>query len=240
MKPDSISSKAEFDQFADDYDNLLQKSLTASGFDPAYFDEHKIKTIYDDYLAGKKIDNKNLQILNFGCGVGKSERFINKYFPNCTICSVDVSEKSINSAKERNKEFKNIEFIKFVTVEELHLSAKFDIIFVANVFHHIPEELHLVTLKYLRSFLSSDGYLYVFEHNPKNPLTRKVFETCEFDVGCKMINPSLFIKMCGEADYNIIIRRYVLFFPKIFSILIRLEKFLKWCPIGAQYYIKAK
>ncbi|MES2140383.1 MAG: class I SAM-dependent methyltransferase [Bacteroidota bacterium] len=232
--------KAEFDHFADDYDDLLKKSITASGFEPTYFDEHKIKTIYDDYISNSKFDNSKLQILNFGCGIGKSEKFINKYFIDSVICSVDVSEKSINTAKEKNKQFKNIEFIKFDTVEDLKLNTKFDIIFVANVFHHIPEDLHLPTLKYLRLLLSSNGYLYVFEHNPKNPLTRKVFETCEFDIGCKMISPALFIKMCADAGYSTIIRRYILFFPKIFAVLSRLEKNLKWCPLGAQYYIKAK
>lgn len=240
METKPIPSKAEFDHFADDYDNLLKKSITASGFEPTYFDEHKIKIVYDDYSLNEKIGNKKLQILNFGCGVGKSEIFINKYFTNCSVCSVDVSEKSINAAKVKNKQFNNINFIKFDNVEDLQLKSTFDIIFVANVFHHIPKELHLVTLKYLRSFLSPVGHLYVFEHNPKNPLTRKVFATCEFDVGCKMINSDLFIEMCTNSGYNVIIRRYILFFPKFFSFLSSLEKYLKWCPAGAQYYIKAK
>lgn len=240
MELNPKASKAEFDHFADDYDNLLKKSITASGFEPSYFDEHKIKTVYVDYIANEKIDNKKIQILNFGCGIGKSEEFINKYFTNCVICSVDVSEKSINAAKEKNKIFNNVEFIKFDTVEELKLNARFDIIFVANVFHHIPRDFHLPTLKRLRSFLSATGYLYVFEHNPKNPLTKKVFETCEFDVGCKMIDSSLFIQMCVDTGYSTIIRRYILFFPKFLSFFSNLEKFLKWCPLGAQYYIKAK
>ena len=106
------------------------------------------------------------------------------------VLGLDISEEYI--FKLNNK------FIKFDTVEDFQLNTKFDIIFVANVFHHIPADLHLTTLKYLRSSLSPDGYLYVFEHNPKNPLTRKVFETCEFDVGCRMINSALFIKMCVE------------------------------------------
>lgn len=237
MKP--IPPKAEFDHFADEYDNLLKKSIAASGFEPTYFDEHKIKTIFDDYISNKKFDKK-LQILNFGCGIGKSEIFINKYFSNCEICSVDVSEKSIDTAKEKNKHFNNINFIKFDNIEDLQMKFTFDIIIVANVFHHIPEKLHLTTLKYLRSFLSTEGYLYVFEHNPKNPLTREVFATCEFDVGCKMINSALFIKMCADSGYNTIIRRYILFFPKFLSFLSSLEKYLKWCPVGAQYYIKAK
>jgi SAM-dependent methyltransferase len=233
------TSKAEFDHFANEYDTLLKKSITASGYEPEYFDEHKIKTVYEDY-GKNRISKSTLQILNFGCGIGKSEKYINKYFGDCQIHSVDVSEKSIDVAKERNKAFKNIQYVSFSSVEELQFNVKFDILFVANVFHHIPENLHLTTLHHLRSFLSANGYLYVFEHNPLNPLTRRVFETCEFDVGCKMIKPALFIQLCREAGYNEIAKRYVLFFPKLLSFLSRWEKFLKWCPLGAQYYIRAR
>ncbi len=234
-------NEVEFDNFADDYNELLQKSISASGYEASYFDEHKIRTVFDDYVADQTIKTKNIQIMNFGCGVGKSERFINCYFPDCSICSVDISEKSITVAKEKNKQFTNIQFITFHDVQELaSLNQRFDIIFVANVFHHIPEELHIKTLKQLRMLLSSKGYLYVFEHNPKNPLTRKVFKTCEFDVGCKMIKPSLFMQMCSEAGYSLVNKKYVLFFPKAFSFLGAIEKYLKWCPWGAQYYVKAK
>ncbi len=241
MESTKTPPKAEFDQFAKDYDQLLQSSITASGYEAVFFDEHKIKTLYNDFSANEKSATKTVQIMNFGCGTGKSEYFINKYFTNCEICAVDVSEKSIEEAKEKNKKFTNIEFRKFDQVEELaSIPKKFDIIFVANVFHHIPAELHVKTLKYLRSFLAPNGYLYVFEHNPKNPLTRKAFDTCEFDVGCHMIKPSLFINMCKDAGYQTILRRYVLFFPKMVSFLMPFEKYLKWCALGAQYYIKAK
>ena len=241
VNTDKGKRASEFDGFAHDYDKLLQKSIGASGYEAAYFDEHKIKTVHDDYTVDKTIQTKNLQIMNFGCGIGKSEKFINHYFTNCSICSVDVSENSIAIAKERNKQFTNIQFTIFKDVQELaSLNKKFDIIFVANVFHHIPEELHVETLKQLRNLLSSEGYLYVFEHNPKNPLTRKVFETCAFDVGCKMIKPSLFIQLCINAGCHSVVRKYVLFFPKIVSFLSPLEKYLKWCSWGAQYYVKAR
>ena len=233
-------TKTDFDTFADDYEKLHKANIKMSGFEPTYFDEHKIKTLFADYYYSKaKETDRTVKILNFGCGIGKSEEFINKYFSNCTICSVDISEKSIETAKEKNKRFKNIEFIKYDSIEELSLNDKFDIIFVANVFHHIPEELHVRILNRLRTFLSPAGNLYVFEHNPQNPLTTKAFKTCEFDAGCKMIPPSLFINMCKEAGYKTIKRNYILFFPKFLSVFSGLEKYLKWCPAGAQYYIKA-
>ncbi len=239
MKENKANS-TNFDDFTDDYQKYHRANIKISGFEPTYFDEHKIKTIVADYAATVGNPSQNLKILNFGCGIGKSEEFINKYFPNCSICSIDVSEKSIETAKERNKRFKNIEFIKYETIEDLILKDKFDIIFVANVFHHIPEELHIKILNHLKTFLSTTGFLYVFEHNPQNPVTKNAFNTCEIDVGCKMIHPSLFYSMCKEAEYKTINKNYILFFPKFLSMFSGLERFLKWCPLGAQYYIKAK
>ena len=240
MEYNKTPPKADFDHFASDYENMHKKSVKAAGFELNYFDEHKIKIVYDNYNTNETSIKENIQILNFGCGIGKSEFFFNKYFPNCSISSVDISEKSIAIAKEKNKQFKNIEFIKFNTCDDLQLTAKFDIIFVANVFHHMQEELHLTTLKHLKTLLSSTGYIYIFEHNPVNPLTRKAFESCEFDVGCKMIKPELFIELVANSGYRTIIRKYILFFPKFLSFFSNLEKWLTWCPIGAQYYIKAK
>lgn len=239
MKENPAQTKTDFDQLVNDYEQLHKANIKASGFDPAYFDEHKIKTVAADFNRSQQ-QFHSLQILNFGCGIGKSEKFINAYFPNCEITSVDVSEKSIAFAKEKNSAFKNISFRVYDDIETLKLDNKFDILFVANVFHHIPDELHVRILKRLRSFLSANGFLYVFEHNPQNPLTKKAFDTCEFDVGCKMIHPSRFVYMCKEAGYTTILRNYVLFFPKFLSAFAPLERFLKWCPLGAQYFVKAK
>jgi SAM-dependent methyltransferase len=232
-------TKTDFDTYADDYERMHKDSIKMSGYEPTYFDEHKIKTLFADYKSYSKDKTKTVKILNFGCGIGKSEEFINKYFTNCTICSVDISEKSIETAKEKNKRFTNIEFIQYDDIETLNLKDKFDIIFVANVFHHIPEEFHVKILTRLRTFLAPSGYLYVFEHNPQNPLTRNAFNTCEFDVGCKMIHPNLFVSMSKEAGYKNISRNYILFFPKFLTMFSGIERFLKWCLLGAQYYVKA-
>ncbi len=129
MESSNSSSKTEFDNFANDYDALLQKSISASGYEAAYFDEHKIKTLFGDYKNDRNVSKKNVQIMNFGCGTGKSEKYISQYFTDCSVCSVDVSEKSIDVAKQRNREYKNMQFLKFDKVEELAgLNKKFDII----------------------------------------------------------------------------------------------------------------
>jgi SAM-dependent methyltransferase len=230
-------TKTNFDEYAENYEQLHKDSIKSSGFAPGYFDEHKIKVIVEDY---KPTQVQTEKILNFGCGIGKSEQFINKYFKNCEIQSVDVSKESISMAKERNKHFKNIQFSSFNDVTDLPFENRFNIIFIANVFHHIPETLHLHILKHLRLFLAPEGVIYIFEHNPINPLTRKAFNTCEFDVGCTMIPSKIMKGLCEAASFKQIKINYVLFFPKFLSFFSRFEKHMKFIPVGAQYYIKAK
>ncbi len=228
-----------FDDYADNYEQLHANSIKASGFKPEFFDEHKIKILVKDFSKNKKCIQK-INILNFGCGIGKSESYINQYFTNVKITSVDVSYESLEKAKIRNKNFNNINFHHFKEVDKLFLPNKFDIIFVANVFHHIPSELHLKTLKFLKSQLNDSGYLYIFEHNPKNFLTRKAFETCEFDIGCQMIPNEKMMLMLEKSGYSKIKRKFILFFPKILDFLLPFEKYLHPFSLGAQYYIKAK
>jgi len=229
----------DFDEYADRYEHLVEDNIKASGFSPSHFDDQKIKTLVANY-TDKAICEQPLRFLNFGCGIGKSEYFIRAYFPNAQIWSVDVSKDSIERAKSRNSMLQGIVYKHFNDVSELHFSQTFDIIFAANVFHHVPELERVGILEYLRQYLSATGFLYVFEHNPYNPLTKSAFDTCEFDKGCKMIPSGAMIGLVKQAGYQQVNRRFIVFFPKFLEALIPLEKHLTWLPIGAQYYLKTK
>jgi len=227
----------DFNEYVDNYEELHTKNIKQSGFKPAYFDEHKIKTLSNDFFRNKQ-SNKKIRFLNFGCGIGKSEIYINQYFRNVEITSVDISIKSILKAKARNVQFKNIDFKHFTELQELYFDSKFDVIFLANVLHHIPVNLHLNTLSFLKSQLDQDGYFYLFEHNPKNFLTKKAFHSCEFDMGCEMISDKTIIQMLKNTGYHNIKRKFILFFPKFFHFLIPLEKYLYFLSLGGQYWVK--
>ena len=229
----------DFDDYADNYETLVKDNIKASGFHPSYFDEHKIKTLAADF--GKTPRNgRAIRFLNFGCGIGKSEKFIQKYLPTAHTVSVDVSKESIERAIQRNMAVPNVTYQHFTDVTELKYDQPFDIIFAANVFHHIPTDLRLGILEHLRTLLSPDGYLYIFEHNPFNPLTKAAFDTCEFDQGCKMIPAKDMIQNIRKAGYQRLSKHYIVFFPKPLAAFIPYEKYLDWLPVGAQYYIKAR
>jgi SAM-dependent methyltransferase len=233
------TSMPHFDDYAENYDQLVADNIKASGFPPSYFDEQKIKTLVRDF-AKVAVCNEPVEFLNFGCGIGKSEKHITNYFPNSKIWSVDVSQESLDQAKARNKGLTNVEYQYFQEITELETDKKFDIIYAANVFHHVPLSERVKILAHLRTLLKPNGHFYIFEHNPVNPVTKAAFDTCEFDEGCAMIPIGDTYDMLRKAGYTTFNRHYIVFFPKPLAFMIPLEPYMDWLPIGAQYYVKTR
>jgi len=226
---------SEFDSYAEDYERILASVTEVSGFDCAYFDEYKIKEVYK-FMGSHTAAEKEITFLNFGCGIGKSEKFIRKYFQNAHVYSIDTSKRSIEIARESNREMENVLFEVF-NGDKIPFENKFDIIFLANVLHHISRDEHLAILKNLRQALSEDGYLFIFEHNPLNPLTSKIVRSCELDRNAVMVSPVYAYKLLRKSGFEWQRIRFKLFFPKALSFLIPLEKYLSKIPFGAQYYL---
>jgi SAM-dependent methyltransferase len=227
----------EFDSFAHEYEALHSANITASGYPPSYFAEYKIKEIARHLAAIDRAD-KEIHFLNFGCGIGNSEAYIRRYLPRSVIYSIDVSPKSIDYARERHKELPDVSF-SVTDGKSIPFSRSFDVIFVANVFHHTPREHHLRTVKMLYAALALRGWLYVFEHNPLNPLTVRAFNTCPFDKGAVLLPPWYACKIFDQAGFKKRSLRFTLFIPKPLAVLAPLEKYLGKVPLGAQYYIAA-
>ncbi|MGD0280888.1 MAG: class I SAM-dependent methyltransferase [Dissulfurispiraceae bacterium] len=224
----------EFDKYADSYETLHAENIRVTGFSPSYFDESKVREIYG-YLRGLGREKESLNFLNFGCGIGKSEEFIRRYLPNSALYSIDVSRESIEASKERNRGLKNAVFEVF-DGSRIPFENKFGIIFAANVFHHIDFGKHLVVLRNLYERLDNGGVLFLFEHNPLNPLTRRAVNACEFDQDARLLNPSYTGRVLSASGFVWKKLRFTIFFPKFLSFLIPLETYLRHVPFGAQYY----
>jgi SAM-dependent methyltransferase len=227
-----------FDLLVEEYEKNHAENIKASGFEPSYFDEYKIREVAG-YLSSIGKQQSHLKFLNYGCGIGKSEKFIRTYLPNASIYSVDVSKKSVDFAKDKNKTLENVTF-GVLSDNKIPFAEKFDVIFVANVFHHIPREAHLSTLRHLSEKLSDQGHLFFFEHNPLNPITVKTIKECPFDQDAVLLNPVYAYKAMKEGGFNNRSIRFTLFFPQLFSWLIPLERYLRKCPLGAQFYLIAR
>jgi len=225
-----------FDQYAQNYNEGHAKAVKSTGFQPSYFHEYKVREVAAQ-LKVRGLDGQDLRLLNVGCGIGESELYIREYLPRVAVFGIDVSEKSIDVARESNRELAGVTYAAY-DGEHIPFEMSFDIIFVANVFHHIRRENHLKTLRILHEKLKAGGLIFLFEHNPLNPLTLWIAykNDYKFDKDSKLLNPVYARRMLSQSGFKEVEPRYTIFFPNYLSFLIPLERYLHRLPFGAHYY----
>jgi len=230
--------ETEFDKFADEYRALHERNIRLSGEAPEYFAEYKVKDVAEALArtaAGRKPD---LDILDFGGGIGTSVPYLRKYFPSAAVTCLDVSRRSLTLAAER---FGGLaRFVHFDGVTLPFDDCSFDLAFAACVFHHIDHDEHVRLLAEIRRVLRPAGTLFVFEHNPLNPLTAHAVRSCAFDENAHMIGGPTMKRRLAQAGLARLKLKYRLFFPHALASLRRLERYLTAVPLGAQYYVMAQ
>lgn len=228
--------EAEFDRFADEYRAIHTQNIRITGEAPEYFAEYKICDMAAEYRARCK--NARPCVLDFGSGVGTSVPFVRKYLPQSKITCLDVSAKSLAVGEAHFSEYAT-----FVRFDGTNIPTTFDhsmdIAFAAGVFHHIPHGEHVGLLRQFRRVLTPNGLAFVFEHNPLNPLTVRAVNTCPFDENAKLIFARTMQQRFLNAGFRDAHIRYRIFFPRALSTLRPIEKWIKWLPFGAQYYVIA-
>jgi len=223
-----------FDDIASEYRDIHNENLKVTGLSSDFFAEKKIQIITQDNPQAD-----NLKILDFGCGDGILEIYLNKYLSTCSCFGIDPSNKSIAEAKKKN--LINTTFSEFNGLQIPFPNNFFNIIIVAQVLHHIDRKNHLSAIKEICRVLKNDGSLYIFEHNPYNPLTKYIVKTCVFDKGVQLLRPKYLSSHLNTAGFKKNTLNYMSFFPNkyFFKKLIRYENYLKKIPLGAQYYFKS-
>jgi SAM-dependent methyltransferase len=215
--------KVDFDEYASNYDQILEDQLGNFG-DIAYYSEYKVN-IFKNLL-----EMESGRLLEFGCGMGRNIPYFVDKFPGFEVIGQDISESSLSLAKAANP--------KIAFIQDLE-SAKesFDVIFISNVYHHIHPDLRDKVTADLYACLRPGGRLIIFEHNPFNPVTRHMVNTCEFDDDAILLKKKETEKLFSKHGFKIDKSAYTLFFPSALKALSFTEKYMKKIPMGAQYYI---
>jgi SAM-dependent methyltransferase len=226
----------EFDNFADEYHSLHKENVDLTGELPDYFAEYKIRDICSQ-IHKTRGSCENLKILDFGSGVGNSIPFYQRYFPSCSIVCADVSRRSLEVAKGRFGDLANYLLFKGVSLPVK--SGVFDVALAACVFHHIPPPEHVGLLREIRRVLSKEsGTLFLYEHNPLNPLTVRAVRTCAFDRNAVLVPSWRMRTRFRKAGYAKVSVRYRVFFPRSLAFLRFLELRMSCLPLGAQYCVE--
>lgn len=224
----------QFDRYARSYRDLHKESIRASGEEPDYFAAYKVA--YMAAQLGKESAERPLDILDFGCGIGNSIPHLAKAFPIARLHGLDVSGESVEMARA------SYPLASFGMIEDgLPLpDHSVDVAMAACVYHHIPPAERSHWTGELHRVLKPGGRMFIFEHNPLNPITQKVVRDCPFDDDAILLPRRESVSLLTHAGFSDLKVDYIVFFPKLLSLLRPAEKYLANLPIGAQYVAQGR
>lgn len=91
-----------------------------------------------EIVQNEVLNLKNLgNVIELGCGNATYTKMIAKNAKN--VLATDISDEMLSVAKQNCKDYKNISFLK-LDCFDISLTSKFDCIFMANLFHIIPNQ----------------------------------------------------------------------------------------------------
>jgi SAM-dependent methyltransferase len=240
--PDVPGSPGTFDALALDYESALADPWRERFADSSDFfihqkcramlrdlDRHPVpNNIRNDVRNGAVVPRAPLA-LDVGCGRGPAVAFLRDRW---RVIGTDVSADMIKQAPAR---------LPLAVQEPFALpfpGDTFDVVFAFCVYHHLARSDHARHLRELVRVARPGGRVFVFEHNPFNPVTRVVFHRAPIDRGCRMIAPADLRTTFRSEGLTSLRTGYVLFVPQAWSRRTgALEDVLRWLPVGGQYYI---
>jgi SAM-dependent methyltransferase len=220
-----------FDTFAATYEELLKDPLRSRFAGASDFFIHQKCRVVARRLA-RRHGRTSLRILDAGCGLGTALAF---FRPGMHVFGADVSHPMLRHAVERGP----------VAVQEPYdlpfADGTFDAAYAFCIYHHIPDDHHVRHLRELQRVVSAGSEVMVFEHNPYNPVTARIFARAPIDQGCHMIRPTTLRARFRDAGFRDITHGYLLFIPQSLSgVLGFLEPGLQWLPLGGQYFVSGR
>jgi SAM-dependent methyltransferase len=224
----------EFEEYKQSYVAEVEQSIDFAGQGHDFF----IRVKADELVASCERQLGSLErrsVLDVGCGVGLMSRYVGEHFGE--LRGVDIAPGVVERAAEHfpkgNFQLYDGEQIPF---EE----QTFDVVFTVCVLHHVPPAQWTSLVTEMARVLKPGGLLYIFEHNPYNPLTRRAVSNCPFDADAKLLTRRRSTDLVRSAGLETAEARYVLFFPWDGSGFRNIESGLRWLPLGAQYFVSGR
>jgi SAM-dependent methyltransferase len=224
------SQSTQFDTHADSYNEAVNSAIAFTGMNVDFFTRVKMDYLVD--IIGRLLPSaRDAKLLDVGCGVGNGHPMLIGRIG--TLTGIDVSERSIDLAREKNPA------VEYATFEGINLpfnDGSFDVVFAVSVFHHVPLTYRSALAREIRRVLRSAGLFVIFEHNPRNPLTRRAVNNCAFDSDAILLDRMTCESLMASAGFRDINTRFILTLPASGRILRAFDQLFSGLAIGAQYY----
>ena len=129
----------------------------ADKYDRLWVQKYSLKPTRDYIInALSNINNKNIKILDLGCGPGELISELMQKFNNIEVTGIDFSEKMLEISSNRNPAAKHI---KMDTAKLSELEGQYDIIICTHSLPYYKEPKNV--FKELHRVLNSDGKILV-------------------------------------------------------------------------------
>lgn len=218
----------QFVHNASTYSNIIDNAVAFTGQDHDFFIRAKADLLAEmlqaEGLAGRA------RLLDVGCGVGLFEKFLAPHVG--LIEGVDVSVPSLEQARRANP---GVRYTQYDGERLPFESASFDLGFAVCVLHHVPPPKWLTFMAEMRRVVMPDRLVVVMEHNPNNPLTRRLVDRCPLDSDAVLLSAARSRELFIDAGLINVRSRFFLFTPFANPIARWVERGLGWLPFGAQY-----
>jgi SAM-dependent methyltransferase len=224
--------RAEFDRVGGTYQAAVDEAISFAGQEHDFYLEVKARRLVE--LARRHLGPGRVAALDVGCGPGLFDRHVASAFD---LHGVDVSPAMVERAREANPE------VEYAVSEPQRLpypDGRFDLAFAVCVLHHVDRADRLPLLRETARVVRGGGLVAVFEHNPLNPLTRRVVRDCAFDEDVELLPRRELEGLFGAAGLEVVSTHYLLFFPWRGRLFEAAERLLAGVPLGAQYVVAAR
>lgn len=227
-------SDADFDPYADTYRDEVERALPFSGVDLDHFTEVKALALLG--LMRRRLgDPARLSVVDVGCGTGETDRFLSPRLG--ALHGADISRRSVERARRANPD---VEYRPYDGGVLPFDDDAFDASFSINVLHHVVPDEREAFVAELARVVRPGGLVAVAEHNPRNPLTRRVVRSCSFDVGVTLVPRSELERRFADAGLEHVEHHYMVFLPLRGRAGHAVDRMLRRVPLGAQYYVAAR
>ncbi|MBX9943600.1 MAG: class I SAM-dependent methyltransferase [Reyranella sp.] len=231
---------AEFDDYAAEYrgglDNPIKRLMGSS---PDQFIAVKARWLLrrePELAAG------GLAVLDYGCGVGSLMRVLVGLGARADFTGCDISTGMLRQVEKRWPAAlgKTPRLAPQQGARTPFADGQFDIATISAVLHHVPVDERPAVYAELGRVLKPGGRLYIFEHNPRNPLVRYVIARTPIDRNAILLDPTEVRHGLLDAARYDLDTDYLMFMPPGIAVLRGVDRLLTWLPLGAQYVVTAR
>ena len=217
--------RAEFDSYSQNYKKLVNQSVNFSGLTVDFFTQGKANFL-NSFLENKQ----DCKILDIGCGTGEIHSFLEK--DQRQITGVDVSTESLKLAQGN---YPSNQYLLYDGYTLPFDDNTFDVALTICVMHHVTPSQWQHFVDEMVRVVKPEGRVFIFEHNPYNPLTRLAVNRCPFDKDAVLLRSKKVENLLNATNLISCKSDFIFFTPFKHSIFQKLDKLLSWLPLGAQY-----